>query len=114
MMAELSPPGFDYMVQHPILLEGVTHRPNTYQFFGLFGLCNRTSSMIGPNVVQAIVDRTGNNWMGFPFLLGLCSVSSLIIWFWVDVPRGREDARTWALERRGMADVPSSDGLVLI
>jgi hypothetical protein len=113
MMAELAPPGFDYMVQPPLLLERVTYGPNVYQFFGLFGLCNRTSSMIGPNVVQAIVDRTGNNWMGFPFLLGLCTTSSLIIWFWVDVPRGREDARTWALQHREAMDVPASDGRVL-
>ncbi|KAG1803158.1 MFS general substrate transporter [Suillus variegatus] len=51
MMAELSPPGFDNM------------------FFGLFGLSNRASSMVGPNVIQAIIDKTGNNWQGFPFPL---------------------------------------------
>ena len=41
MMAELCPPGFDNM------------------YFGLFGLSNRASSMIGPNVIQAIIDNTG-------------------------------------------------------
>ena len=63
--------------------------------------------MIGPNVVQAIVNRTGNNWMGFPFLFALCTSASLVIWFGVDVPRGREDARQWALQRRGATDMPS-------
>ena len=62
--------------------------------------------MIGPNVVQAIVNRTGNNWMGFPFLFALCTSSSLMIWFGVDVPRGRADAQRWALERWGTVDVP--------
>ena len=28
------------------------------QYFGLFGLSNRASSMIGPNVIQAIIDNT--------------------------------------------------------
>lgn len=37
--------------------------------------------MIGPNVVQAIIDRTGNNWEGFPFLFVICTVASLVIWF---------------------------------
>jgi MFS-type transporter involved in bile tolerance (Atg22 family) len=37
-------------------------------FFGLFGITNRASSLIGPNVVSAIITHTGNSWMGFPFL----------------------------------------------
>ncbi|KAK0230189.1 MFS general substrate transporter [Armillaria fumosa] len=80
MMAELTPPGFDNM------------------FFGLFGLSNRASSMIGPNVIQAIIDDTGNNWMGFPFLFALCFCASLVIWFGVDVTKGRRDAVAWAEE----------------
>ncbi|KAJ7639302.1 autophagy-related protein 22-like protein [Roridomyces roridus] len=78
MMAELTPPGFDNM------------------FFGLFGLSNRASSIIGPNVIQAIINSSGNNWMGFPFLFALCAVASLIIWFAVDIPKGRDDAVKWA------------------
>ena len=37
--------------------------------------------MIGPNVVQAIIDDTGDNWKGFPFLFALCTAASLVIWF---------------------------------
>ncbi|KZV88829.1 MFS general substrate transporter [Exidia glandulosa HHB12029] len=85
MMAELTPPGFDNM------------------FFGLFGLSNRASSMIGPNVIQAIIDDTGNNWMGFPFLFALCAAASLVIWFGVDVQKGRRDAVAFALARRPTA-----------
>ncbi|KAI0306808.1 MFS general substrate transporter [Multifurca ochricompacta] len=86
IMAELSPPGFDYM------------------FFGLFGLSNRASSIIGPNVIQAIIDRTGNTWDGFSFLFGLCVAANLIIWLAVDVPKGRHDALRWAAGQRGTAD----------
>ncbi|KAL4081450.1 autophagy-related protein 22-like protein [Scleroderma yunnanense] len=82
MMAELSPPGFDNM------------------FFGLFGLSNRASSVIGPNVVQAVIDKTGDNWQGFPFLFALCTAASLMIWFAVDVERGRQDAVKWASSQR--------------
>ncbi|KAF8530049.1 MFS general substrate transporter [Hysterangium stoloniferum] len=82
MMAELTPPGFDNM------------------FFGLFGLSNRASSMIGPNVIQAIIDKTQNNWQGFPFLFALCVAASLVIWFGVDVKRGRRDAVKFADEKR--------------
>ncbi|KAL0950300.1 hypothetical protein HGRIS_010277 [Hohenbuehelia grisea] len=86
MMAELTPPGFDNM------------------FFGLFGLSNRASSMIGPNVIQAIIDNTGNNWMGFPFLFALCASASIIIWFFVDIPKGRRDAVDWAESMRKLED----------
>ncbi|KAJ3923922.1 autophagy-related protein 22-like protein [Lentinula edodes] len=82
MMAELTPPGFDNM------------------FFGLFGLSNRASSMIGPNVIQAIINNSGNNWMGFPFLFALCTAASLVIWFGVDIHKGRRDAVAWAKDIR--------------
>ncbi|KAK2459947.1 hypothetical protein APHAL10511_008032 [Amanita phalloides] len=82
MMAELTPPGFDNM------------------FFGLFGLSNRASSMIGPNVIQPIINKTGNNWMGFPFLFAICAAASLVIWFGIDVEKGRQDAELWAEEMR--------------
>ncbi|KAG1752413.1 autophagy-related protein 22-like protein [Suillus paluster] len=83
MMAELSPSGFDNM------------------FFGLFGLSNRASSIVGPNVIQAIIDKTGNNWQGFPFLFAMCTAASVVIWFGVDVTKGRRDAVRWATEQRG-------------
>ncbi|KAH9013511.1 MFS general substrate transporter [Lactarius pseudohatsudake] len=71
-------------------------------FFGLFGLSNRASSMIGPNVIQAIINKSGNNWDGFPFLFALCAAASLVIWFGVDVQKGRRAAVMWAAERRGL------------
>ena len=52
--------------------------------------------MIGPNVIQVIIDRSGNNWKGFPFLFALCTAASLVIWFGVDVTKGRWDALVWA------------------
>lgn len=56
--------------------------------------------MIGPNVIQAIIDRSGNNWTGFPLLFALCAAASLIIWFGVDVNKGRRDAVAWADNQR--------------
>ena len=73
------------------------------QFFGLFGLTSRASSIIGPVVIQAIIDKTGNTWQGFPFLFAICTASSLVVWLAVDVPKGRQDAERWAAEKRGRA-----------
>ena len=48
--------------------------------------------MVGPYVIQAIIDKTQNNWQGFPFLFAICTAASLVIWFDVDVEKGRRDA----------------------
>ena len=107
-MAELSPPGFNNMVR-PSSLPGAYKRGhNQSQFFGLFGLSNHASSMIGPNVIQAIINKSGNNWDGFPFLFALCTSASLVIWFAVDVQKGRRAAVQWASEQRGTAAAPTS------
>ena len=66
----------------------------------MFGLSNRVSSIIGPSVVQVIIDRSGNDWDGFPFLFAICFAASLTIWFGVDVAKGRRDAGVWADVRR--------------
>jgi len=92
MMSELCPPGFENM------------------FFGLFGLSNRASSMIGPNVIQAIINHTGSNWKGFPFLFALCAAASLVIWFFVDVKQGRRDAAMFAEKRRSLKHEEKSPG----
>lgn len=102
MMAELSPPGFDNMVRPAEPLSpAVPNKWGNFQFFGLFGLSNRASSMIGPNVIQTIINKSGNNWDGFPFLFALCTSASLVIWSCVDVPKGRRAAAKWAVEHRG-------------
>jgi hypothetical protein len=56
--------------------------------------------MIGPNVIQSMINKSGNNWLGFPFLFALCAVASLVIWFCVDVEKGRRDAVAWAEETK--------------
>lgn len=42
----------------------------------------------------------GNNWKGFPFLFALCTAASLVIWFAVDVEKGRRDAVAFAASHR--------------
>jgi hypothetical protein len=60
------------------------------------------SSIIGPNVIQAIINNTQNNWMGFPFLFAICAVAMVAIAF-VDVEKGREDGRRFVEAHRGFA-----------
>ena len=81
-----------------------TDTPTHAQFFGLFGLSNRASSMIGPNVIQAIINATQDNWKGFPFLFAMCAAASAVIWCGVDVERGRRDAVAWAERNRAYAE----------
>jgi len=88
-MAELSPPGHSGM------------------FFGLYGIVFYSSSIIGPNVLQAIINRTHNNWDGFPLLFALCFCGTVIIWFFVDIQQGKRDAVAWAEARRGLSDESS-------
>lgn len=100
MISELMPRGYDNM------------------FFALFGVTNRAvsdqrpcklsfiidqslskSSVIGPNVIQAIINTTRNNWMGFPFLFAMCTTAMIAIGF-VDIEKGREDCRRFTEQRR--------------
>ena len=81
MMAEVTPRGYENM------------------FFGLFGITNRASSLIGPNVVAAISNATGNEWKGFPFLFAICAAASVTIWC-VDIEKGRANCRRFVEERK--------------
>ncbi len=69
--------------------------------FGLFGVSSTASSIIDPIILTAIIDRSGSNWIGFSFLFALCLTASLVIWFGVDVQKGRRDAIAWAEAARG-------------
>ncbi|ORY25544.1 autophagy-related protein 22-like protein [Naematelia encephala] len=83
VMGDLCPPGFEGM------------------FFGIFGLSNRASSIIGPNVTQKIISHTGVNQSGFAFCFALVCASTLIFYWFVDYNRGIEDAVAWSKAKRG-------------
>ncbi|KAF8551742.1 hypothetical protein OG21DRAFT_1417465 [Imleria badia] len=57
--------------------------------------------MVGPYVVQVVIDQTQDIWKGFPFLFAICTAASLVIWFGADVAKGRRDAVRWAAAQRG-------------
>lgn len=62
-------------------------------------------------MIQAIVDKGGNNWDAFPVLFALSALSCLVTWLGVDVPKGRQAAAQWAAEQRETgAGTVSSDG----
>lgn len=42
--------------------------------------------------------HVGSNWKGFPFLFALCTSASIVIWFFVDVDKGRRDAIRFSTE----------------
>ena len=86
MMGELTPPGFEYMVG--VALWSQAPVAHITQFFGLFGLSNRSASILGPNVIQVIVDKKGNNWKAFLVLFALSALGCLVAWFGINVPKG--------------------------
>jgi MFS family permease len=88
-----------YYAYSQTMMSEVTPRGYENMFFGLFGITNRASSIIGPNVIQGIINTTNNNWMGFPFLFVLCLSASIIVWF-VDVEKGRESCRVYVEKRK--------------
>ncbi|RDW59791.1 autophagy-related protein [Coleophoma cylindrospora] len=88
-----------YYAYSQTMMSEVTPRGYENMFFGLFGITNRASSIIGPNVIQAIINNTNNNWMGFPFLFAICACASVVIWF-VDIDKGRENCRIYVEERK--------------
>jgi MFS-type transporter involved in bile tolerance (Atg22 family) len=110
MMSELTPPGFEYMVSvaplsitsESVIKAICSQKTNKRQFFGLLGLSSRSASVIGPNVVQAIIDKNGNNWKAFPVLFVIGALGCLVIAFGVNGPKGRYAAAQWAAEKRGM------------
>lgn len=72
-------------------------------------LTRKQSSIIGPNVIQAIINDTNNNWMGFPFLFAVCTAAMIAIAF-VDIEKGREDCRRFT-EQRKVDRVVAESGL---
>lgn len=71
-------------------------------FYGLFGITNRASSLIGPNVCSAIINRSGNLRDPFIFLFILCLLAALTITIWVDMDKGRAQAIAFSIEQRGL------------
>ena len=53
-------------------------------------------------MIQAIIDKNGNNWRAFPVLFAIGVVGCLLVWLGIDVPKGRYAAAQWAAEKRGM------------
>lgn len=50
-------------------------------------------------MIQAIINDTNNNWMGFPFLFAVCAAAMIAIAF-VDIEKGREDCRRFTEQRK--------------
>ena len=60
-------------------------------------------------MIQAIINDTNNNWMGFPFLFAVCTAAMIAIAF-VDIEKGREDCRRFT-EQRKVDRVVAESGL---
>lgn len=61
-------------------------------FYSLYAVTDKGSSIIGPAVVGAIIDRTGEIRPAFGFLAILILLPGLVL-AWVDLDRGARDAK---------------------
>jgi UMF1 family MFS transporter len=64
-------------------------------FFALYAVTDKGSSAFGPALVGYIVDHAGSIRPAFIFLAVLVVLPAPLLW-WLDVERGREDARAMA------------------
>ncbi|KAK0383160.1 hypothetical protein NLU13_9073 [Sarocladium strictum] len=64
-------------------------------FYALYAITDKGSSVFGPAIVGAIIDRTGHIRPAFWFLAVLVGVPAPIIWF-VDVERGKREGEKLA------------------
>ncbi|PHH74150.1 hypothetical protein CDD80_3285 [Ophiocordyceps camponoti-rufipedis] len=60
-------------------------------FYALYAITDKGSSVFGPTIVGAIIDRTGSIRPAFWFLAVLVSLPAPLIWF-IDVERGKREA----------------------
>ena len=50
-------------------------------------------------MVQAIINSTNNNWLGFPFLFAICTAASIVVWL-VDIEKGRKNCQAFVEKRK--------------
>jgi UMF1 family MFS transporter len=77
-------------VYAPLIPEG-----NEAAFFALYAVTDKGSSAFGPALVGWIVDHAGSIRPAFIFLAVLVVLPAPLLW-WLDVEKGREDARALA------------------
>lgn len=77
-------------VYAPLIPEG-----SEASFFALYAVTDKGSSAVGPALVGWIVDNAGSIRPAFIFLAVMVVSPAPLLW-WLDVEKGREDARTVA------------------
>lgn len=86
------------------MISEVTPRGKEFLFFSLYSIMGKTSAFIGPIVSSAIIDADpkGNNSLPFYFLFGLSLLSFLLLFFFVDLKKSRQEQERF-LEREAAA-----------
>ncbi|KAI9796990.1 MAG: hypothetical protein M1835_002513 [Candelina submexicana] len=85
-----------------IMISEVTPRGKEFLFFSLFSIVGKTSSFIGPLVSSAIIDAspTNNNSTPFYFLFSLSLASFLLLVFFVDLKKSRQEQEAFLEDER--------------
>lgn len=83
-------------------------RGREYMFFSLLGIVSKGSSWMGPIVSSAIVDKTGNQWMAFPWIAALIFVPWIGIFLIDENKSKKECARYLENEEKDLRKVHSA------
>ncbi|PHH87752.1 hypothetical protein CDD83_8451 [Cordyceps sp. RAO-2017] len=70
-------------------------------FYALYAITDKGSSVFGPTIVGAIIDRTGSIRPAFWFLAALVGLPAPLIWF-INVERGRREGERLAATIEGI------------
>ncbi|KAH7022594.1 autophagy-related protein 22-like protein [Ilyonectria destructans] len=89
-------------------------------FYALYAITDKGSSVFGPTIVGAIIDRTGSIRPAFWFLAALVGFPAPMIWF-IDVERGKREGAKLAEtiegfpapEENGDDDEPEARGMLV-
>ncbi|PFH57449.1 hypothetical protein XA68_15038 [Ophiocordyceps unilateralis] len=80
-------------------------------FYALYAITDKGSSIFGPTIVGAIIDRTGSIRPAFWFLAALVGLPAPLIWF-IDVERGKREGDKLAEAIEGFTVVRRGDPLL--
>lgn len=69
-------------------------------FYALYAITDKGSSVFGPSIVGAIIDKTGNIRPAFWFLAAIVGLPAPLMWF-IDVERGRRQGAALARSLEG-------------
>lgn len=84
----------------------MTPRGKEFLFFSFFNIVGTTTSFTGPIISSAIIDvsKSKNNSLPFYFLTAIAMASFLLVVFFVDLDKSRQEQAEFLAEEKGIKE----------